>query len=344
MNRNSFATIGRMPKCLAAVNLRWHWAVVLLAVVPFAGCGTTKARTATEQILASDAVDRSVANIDFGVLAGKKVYLDTKYISPVKPVGFVNTNYIISSMRQQMAAAECLLQDTPAEADYIVEPRIGTLGSDGHEVVYGIPASSALTTASSLVPNAPPIPPLPEISLAKRIDYQAAAKIAVFAYDRKTKYPVWQSGISQVRSTSKDTWLLGAGPFQRGTIYEGTQFAGDKIGLAALIPGQDKEAPIDVYSRQVHFVLPPEAESESKVIVAGHEEPAGKEKGAGKGAATSTPPATPAAKRAAKPPVKPPIAAASPPAAASKSAAAPQAANNPPPVKRPLAEPARLRR
>jgi hypothetical protein len=41
---------------------------------------------------------------------------------------------------------------------------------------------------------------------------------------------VWQSGFAQRESSSNDVWILGAGPFQRGTIYQGTEFAGQSIG------------------------------------------------------------------------------------------------------------------
>jgi hypothetical protein len=42
-----------------------------------------------------------------------------------------------------------------------------------------------------------------------------------------------------VASSAKDTWLLGTGPFQRGNIYDGTSFAGEKI--KSPLPGKEKE-------------------------------------------------------------------------------------------------------
>ena len=42
------------------------------------GCGTTKTRVATEQLLMSDAVDAAVARVDFRAMAGEKVYFDTQ--------------------------------------------------------------------------------------------------------------------------------------------------------------------------------------------------------------------------------------------------------------------------
>ncbi len=246
-----------------------------------AGCGTTKSRLATEQLLLSDAVDRSIASIDFRPLSGRKVYLETKYVQSVKGSGFVNSDYIISALRQQMLAARCYLEETADQAEYIAEVRVGALGTDAHDVVYGIPASNGLNNAASLVPNAPAIPTIPEISLAKKNDEVGAAKIALFAYHRETGEAVWQSGLAEARSTAKDTWFFGAGPFQRGTIHDKTRFAGDALEIP-LLPGEEEDDGLDPlarYGRNFTFVQPPkkrelEAPTPGDVRQAAHEEPA----------------------------------------------------------------------
>jgi hypothetical protein len=229
--------------------------LVLLSLL-FSGCGTTKSKLATEQLIISDAVDRAVARIDFRPLSYKKVYLDTQYLKSVKGMGFVNADYIISSLRQQMTAAYCLLEDKKEDADIVVEARVGALGADSHDVTYGIPASNSLSSAASLVPNAPTIPTIPEISLARKSDEIGAAKIVVFAYHRDSRQPAWQSGISQSKSTAKDTWFFGAGPFQSGTIRGGTKLAGERIPIPLI--GQEKHdkpiTPLETYGRQVTFV------------------------------------------------------------------------------------------
>lgn len=203
---------------------------MLLGVV-LCGCGTTISRNATEQLLTSDAVDRSVAELDFRHFAGKKVYLDTQYLQKASGVGVVNADYVISSLRQQMIAARCLLQEKKEDAEYIVEARIGALGTNAHEVTYGMPANNLLSAASTFVPMVPSVPTIPEIAFAKRHDQLAAAKVSVFAYVRESREPVWQSGTSVAKSKAKDSWVLGAGPFQRGTIYGGTQFAGQRLAF-----------------------------------------------------------------------------------------------------------------
>jgi hypothetical protein len=222
----------------------------------WAGCGATKNRIATEQLLISDAVDRAVGEFDFAELGGQKVYLDTKYIEHIRgpnsgpgSVAIVNADYVISAVRQQMLADKVLLQTKAEDADFIVELRCGAIGSDSHEVVYGVPASNALSSASAILPGAPPIPAIPEIALAKRNDTFGAAKIGIFAYQRETKEPVWQAGIAQARSTSKDIWFFGAGPFQRGTIYSTPQFAGSKLKVPHL-PGHKTNPDGDLVSFQ----------------------------------------------------------------------------------------------
>ncbi|MCH8923232.1 MAG: hypothetical protein IIA67_08815, partial [Planctomycetes bacterium] len=189
------------------------------------------------------------SEIDFRYLAGKKVYLDTTYLK-LNPEGksaeFVRTNYIISSLRQQMFAANVRLQDTKDKADLIVEARVGGLGADGSVVTYGIPASNALRSAASLLPNTPVIPTIPEIAFAKKDESSALAKFSLFAYERVSKKPVWQSGISVSKSTSKDVWIFGAGPFQSGTIHEGTKFAGSRIGFSRTEDEKDHDRPVRV--------------------------------------------------------------------------------------------------
>ncbi|QDU79919.1 hypothetical protein Pla110_16390 [Polystyrenella longa] len=205
---------------------------LILYLFLLAGCGTTISRNATDQLTASDSVDRAIASIDFTPLAGRKVFLDTTYIVPVKTIDYVNKEYIVSTIRQQIIGAGCYLQETKDEADLVVEARVGTMGADGHEIIYGIPPNNFSTVASSMIPGAPSLPAIPEMAFMKKNSHSASSKIGVFAYDRTTREAVWQSGLSKSESTAKNMWVFGAGPFQRGEIYDGTKFAGSKLQIA----------------------------------------------------------------------------------------------------------------
>lgn len=252
-------------------------AILIFSIVTLsaAGCGKSMGRHATEQLLESDAVDQAIAKISFKPLGGQTVFLDTSAISTIKRPGFVNSDYVIGSIRQQMVAAGCLLQDSKNEAEFIVEARVGALGTNQHEVVYGIPASSTLSTAASFVPTMPQIPAIPELALAKKDSQMAAAKVALFAYHRETKLPYWQSGVSVADSSSRDLWMLGAGPFQSGSIYEGPKFAGRKIRIPML--SNDRPSDPTVVSFEKEFYFGPVPSPKPEIERTGHAESAAAE-------------------------------------------------------------------
>lgn len=231
--------------------------LILLAAALTSGCGTTRQYTATEQLVMSDAVDRSIGRIDFRPLSGRKVYLDTSYLRHVKGQGFVNAEYVTSALRQQIVAAGCLIQDASADAEIIIEARIGTLGQDDHRVTFGVPENNALSTAANLIPGAPSIPRIGEIALARREAREAAAKVAAFAYDRETRAPIWQSGVDSSLATAKDTWVMGVGPFQGGTVREQTKLAGSGIKFgeksATGSPARFFDRPPVDYTAEVRF-------------------------------------------------------------------------------------------
>jgi hypothetical protein len=200
-------------------------AAVLVASALAAGCGTTRSsdtiRTASEQLLISDAIDRAVQSIDLKTLAGQSVFLDDSRLGEV-----VDRNYLISTLRQHLLANGCRLRDQKDQADFIVEARAGAVGTDRNDLLFGVPS----TNVPQIMPVQPvPAAVIPEIPIAKRRDQKGIAKLAVFAYHRETGTPVWQSGLVHQESSANDVWILGAGPFQRGSIYDGTAFAGKSL-------------------------------------------------------------------------------------------------------------------
>lgn len=245
------------------------WAVLACCAMS-AGCGTTKwsdtRRTATEQLLISDSMDRAVSNLDFRALAGKKAYLDS---TPLK--GVTDSAYLVSLLRQHMLAEGCRLMEDRQQADYVVEVRAGAVGTDRREVVFGVPAAE--------IPEVIPVQGvparIPEMPLAKKTEQRAVTKLAVFAYNRLTGRPVWQSGVVPVESKAKDVWVLGAGPFQRGTIYEGTKFAGDNINIPLITPGNKEHGKLGEVSvaSQAFFSEPNQQLAEA--ATQGNERPAG---------------------------------------------------------------------
>ncbi len=195
------------------MRLRFGCVGVLLAVsTVLIGCGTTRwtdtSRTATEQLLISDAMDRAVSQVDFRALSGREVFLDS---TPAR--GAIDHDYLISSLRQHLLASGCILRDSRETADCIVELRVGAVGTDTHKLTLGVPA----VEMPSLVSLTGTPSSIPEIPFAKKTEQRAVTKIALFAYDRESGRPIWQSGISPIESMAKDTWIFGMGPFRWGT-------------------------------------------------------------------------------------------------------------------------------
>jgi hypothetical protein len=211
---------------------------VVIMAFSLAGCGTTRMsdtqRTATEQLLVSHAIDQVVSELDFSGLEGKPVYLDAQYLD-----GTVDRGYLVSSLRQRLMAQGCLLQEDRSKATYVVEARSGGVGTDRHALLVGIPQMNV----PAFVPGQPS--QIPEIPFAKKTDQEGYAKIAVFAYNRVTGQLLWQSGVAKAMSTSKDTWILGAGPFQQGTIRDGTEFAGEPLSIPHFIEKEKSIPPAE---------------------------------------------------------------------------------------------------
>jgi hypothetical protein len=221
---------------------------VLLSIVGLVGCGTTRSsdtkRTATEQILISDAIDRAVVALKVHRLSGHAIFFDDRYLYDA-----VDSGYLISSIRQHLLANGCILKDERTDADFVVEGRSGAIGTNRHDLLFGIPST-----------NVPQIFPLqglpaaiPEVPFAKRRDQRGVAKIALFAYHRETGRPVWQSGIALQESTLNDVWILGAGPFQHGTIRDGPSFAGQQIDSSS---GEGDGIKIGSISKETTFANP----------------------------------------------------------------------------------------
>ncbi len=214
-------------ECLNGTSAKWCCEIVCFCIVLFSslpGCGTTRMsdtmRTGTEQLLLSTAIDRAINDMDFSLLDGKDVYFDPQYLK-----GASDEGYIVSSIRQKLLAAGAFLKTSRDDATYVVEARAGAVGTNRQDVLLGVPQVNL--PAAAVMPGVPSM--IPEIPLAKSTHQKGVAKLAVFAYNQVTGQALWQSGTYPITADAKDTWVFGTGPFQRGSIYNGTSFAGQRV-------------------------------------------------------------------------------------------------------------------
>lgn len=181
---------------------------LVCAAALLAGCSsnrqTNTARTATEQMLISNAVDQSLNKIDFTPLAGSNVFVEEKYID------CVDKGYIVGSIRHKLLQAGAFLAPKAEEADAIMELRSGAVGTDVSSSYLGLPGFTA-----------PGMIGIPDIKLITHDSQQAVAKIGIVVYGVKSRRELGEGGVSMARSDDTNSFYFGVGPKQSGTLqYE----------------------------------------------------------------------------------------------------------------------------
>lgn len=182
----------------------FRWLAVAVAAT-LAGCTSTKtthtARTAREQLLVSNAIDQSLAKIDFSALQGSKVFVDDKYLD------CVDKGYLIGSLRHRAMTNGALVVAKAEDADVVLELRSGAIGTDSADSFIGTPEIAL-----------PGMLTVPEMRLITRNKQSALAKIGLVAYDAKTHELLGAGGVSSSMSRDNNWFVMGVGPYQQGEV------------------------------------------------------------------------------------------------------------------------------
>lgn len=181
-------------------------------LIGLSGCTSTSttntARAAKEQLLISNAVDRTLNKVSFAPLSGQRVYVEEKYLECVdKP-------YVAGSIRHRVARSGARIVDKPEEADVVMEIRSGGVGTDTAESFLGVPEIAL-----------PGMLTLPEIRFATKTAQQGFAKIGIVAYDAASKEVLGDGGMSIAHADDVNWSVLGLGPWMSGTIQTEIQQA-----------------------------------------------------------------------------------------------------------------------
>lgn len=182
-------------------------AVLLLTAVAFAGCTSTRtsntARTSTEQLLISNAVDLALAKVDFSPFTGRAVFLESKYIDGV------DKNYVVGSMRHQLLNSGAALVESREQAEVVVEIRSGAVGTTTSQSYVGTPELAI-----------PGMITLPEVQLMTRTQQAGAAKLGIVAYDARTGQILGPGGMSVAESDDSNWFVAGIGPYRTGSLKD----------------------------------------------------------------------------------------------------------------------------
>ncbi len=186
-----------MSRCLSAT----------LCIGLLTGCTTAQttntARTATEQMLLSNAVDQSLDKIDFRPLHQQNVFLEEKYID------CVDKAYVLASIRHRILRSGGYLVDKADAADIVLEPRSGGVGTTTSSSFVGIPSFSL-----------PGMVTVPEIKLFTRSQQAGYAKLGIAAYDPKTHESRGPGGVTVAQSNDNNYYFAGVGPWKTGSLKD----------------------------------------------------------------------------------------------------------------------------
>lgn len=178
------------------------WATVLCLSV---GCATATtsntARTSTEQLLVTNAVDQSLDKIDFRPFNGHAVFLNDKYVD------CVDKSYIIASVRHRILQSGARLVDSADKSEITLELRAGAVGTAASNSFLGVPEVVL-----------PGVVTLPEVRIAERKKQSGTAKIGLVAYRTETGEALGVGGVALSESDDSNWFVAGAGPFRSGSV------------------------------------------------------------------------------------------------------------------------------
>ena len=162
---------------------------------------TEPARSLAEELLMTTSIDRSLSSLDtdaIGRLKGFKVFISDIYLKTL------DKEYLIASLRDLLFSNGVLIVDDIKDAQMIVEVRSGANSLDNSTATLGISEDQSLPNPVTGAPIA-----LPEIAFYKKENNYAATKIAIIAYQAKSREHIFSSGTLLGGAYDKHFQLLG---------------------------------------------------------------------------------------------------------------------------------------
>lgn len=176
--------------------------VLVMAMALSGGCGSRRVtdtpRTGSEQLLVAAAVDQAVAQLDFGPLEDRSVFIDDSLVERV------DKTFLVATVRARAWTEGVRVVSAVDDADYVLELRSGAVGVNRNEYVFGIPSSEMPSQLGSV--------PIPEAALYKSVDQSGVGRVSFVVYRRDDRRFFYASGPKFGFSNEKAWWLFGAGP------------------------------------------------------------------------------------------------------------------------------------
>ncbi len=188
----------------------WRYLLILMLSSLLCGCSTITSqihgRTATEQYLVTEAVQRAVNTVRWKTLAGQKIKMDL--------VGVQQDEYpfIKTAIERELSRNQCSLVESATKANVEMTVFIRSVGTDIWVSNFGIPL---LVTAHPEVPST-----VGGISLYNSNLQEGYCRLEFMGRDPITKALLWQIPAVNGDSYFKTTTFLGLfGPYKSSDIF-----------------------------------------------------------------------------------------------------------------------------
>ena len=199
----------------------------LLLTVVMSGCSAPRVsetgRTAVEQFLISNVVERSIGSVDFRDFVGKKVFIEYDNLDTQ-----VDKAYVKGYLELHLASNGVIVSRDAKDADVVLQIICGALATDTNRFTFGTPALPIPIPDTSL--NVA----IPELPLFQKLTRSGYGKFGFTVLDSKTRKPVKVFGNIMAR-TSYTNWFIFLIPFKSHDMQMDIK-SGDETDLEFDIP------------------------------------------------------------------------------------------------------------
>ncbi|MFO7955716.1 MAG: DUF6655 family protein [Candidatus Brocadiia bacterium] len=195
--------------------LRLVTSALLLGCLAVAGCGsfreTFPPRSASEQLLISEAVDTAVADMPTDWMEDRVVYVETANLDAY------DEPYVVQGLRNVVLESGGRLSQGRDGADVVLEVASGALSVDKGQWLLGIPELPLP------IPFADETLKLPELPLFKLVSYAGKAKLISTAVEADSGASHMELPVCYGRVHHRLWWAFVMGPFTWSDLPKGVR-------------------------------------------------------------------------------------------------------------------------
>ena len=173
--------------------------ILIVALLGTAACSSSRKtqpeHSATEQLLATNAVDKAVRQLRLPLPGGARVYLR------IDGIEGQYASYAKAAIREEVLEQGAYLTPERADADTVIDVRSGALSIDEYETLAGMRSFEVPIPLAGNIET-------PEIALYKRAERRGIAKMAATAYSADEGKHIASTGQKYGFSHKKEWTML----------------------------------------------------------------------------------------------------------------------------------------